>query len=99
MAQSNPSTPSNKQSVKGTLEPSPQEARFFFSIIKNMQNKPDIDWATVAEENGLKNAKVAAVSLDLPYDALWEGRTIILDHLCSILSDSCASFHRPDMAR
>ncbi len=48
--------------AKGIPEPSPLEARFFFSIIKNMANKPDVDWAAVAEDNGMKNAKVAAVS-------------------------------------
>ncbi len=55
---SQPSTPSKA----AMPEPSPQEARFFFSIIKNLMNKPDIDWHAVATDNNMKNAKVAAVS-------------------------------------
>ncbi len=46
-------------------EPKPQEAMFFFNIIKNMANQPDIDWDAVAADSGFKNAAVAKVPLVL----------------------------------
>lgn len=44
-------------------EPNPQEAMFFFNIIKNVANLPDINWDNVATDSGFKNAAVAKVSL------------------------------------
>jgi hypothetical protein len=41
--------------------PSPTEALLFYSIVKNMKNKADVDWDTVAAESGFKNAGVAKV--------------------------------------
>jgi len=64
MADNKFSTPT-KANGKAAPEPSPQEARFFFSIIKNMTNKPEIDWDAVAQDSGFKNGKVAIVR-DLP---------------------------------
>ena len=42
-------------------DPTPQEALFFYNMIKNMQNQPDIDWVGVAADSGFKNAAVAKV--------------------------------------
>ncbi|KOS20521.1 hypothetical protein ESCO_005416 [Escovopsis weberi] len=42
-------------------EPTPAEAMFFFSILKNMKNKADIDWQAVAADQNFKNAEVAKV--------------------------------------
>ncbi|KIH94975.1 hypothetical protein SPBR_03832 [Sporothrix brasiliensis 5110] len=46
-------------SAPGFPDPSPQEAMFFFNMIKNMNNQPDIDWDGVATDSGFKNAAVA----------------------------------------
>ncbi|OAA64399.1 hypothetical protein SPI_03046 [Niveomyces insectorum RCEF 264] len=40
-------------------EPNPQEARLFYSMIRNLTNHPDIDWDGVATDSGFKNAAVA----------------------------------------
>jgi len=50
------------QTGKTYPEPSAQEAMFFFNIIKNMNNTPDINWDEVAQDSGFKNATVARVS-------------------------------------
>ncbi|KAK2605952.1 hypothetical protein QQS21_003678 [Conoideocrella luteorostrata] len=42
-------------------EPTAQEAMFFFAIVKHTRNKADIDWNSVASEQGFKNADVAKV--------------------------------------
>lgn len=42
---------------------SAQEGLFFFTIVKNMKNKADVDWDTIATELGFKNAGVAKVCL------------------------------------
>ncbi|CAG8952099.1 hypothetical protein HYFRA_00000837 [Hymenoscyphus fraxineus] len=34
-------------------------AKFFYIILSNMKNKPDVDWTAVATQAGLKNSKVA----------------------------------------
>lgn len=49
--------------ASGFPDPSPTEAMFFFNMIKNMNNQPDIDWDGVATDSGFKNAAVAKVSL------------------------------------
>jgi hypothetical protein len=46
----------------GRKQPTAGEAFLFYTIIKNMKNKPDIDWAAVAVDNGFKNAETAKVS-------------------------------------
>lgn len=46
-------------------EPTAAEAMLFFSIVKNTRNKADVDWETVATEQGFKNAEVAKVSTAL----------------------------------
>lgn len=43
------------------VQPSVQEAYFFLSILKNQQNKPEVDWDKVAQESGFKNAETAKV--------------------------------------
>ncbi|KAK3387009.1 hypothetical protein B0H63DRAFT_146392 [Podospora didyma] len=45
----------------GQKQPSPAEAYLFFTIIKNMRTKPDIDWQGVANDNNFKNAETAKV--------------------------------------
>lgn len=45
--------------------PTPGEAMFFYTIMKHMKNKPDVDWAAVAEESAFKNAEVAKASLPI----------------------------------
>ncbi|KAF4126449.1 hypothetical protein GMORB2_0185 [Geosmithia morbida] len=45
----------------GTKAPSSAEALFFFAIVKHTKNKADIDWQSVAAEQGFKNAEVAKV--------------------------------------
>ncbi|KAL1903650.1 hypothetical protein Sste5346_000279 [Sporothrix stenoceras] len=45
--------------TSGFPDPSPSEAMFFFNMIKNMNNQPDIDWDAVATDSGFKNAAVA----------------------------------------
>ena len=42
--------------------PTANEAFLFYSIIKHMKGKPEIDWASVASDAGLKNADTAKVS-------------------------------------
>ncbi|KAL2018648.1 hypothetical protein VTK56DRAFT_551 [Thermocarpiscus australiensis] len=42
-------------------QPTTQEAFLFFTIIKNMKGKPEIDWNAVAADNGFKNADTAKV--------------------------------------
>lgn len=46
----------------GRKQPTPGEAFLFYTIIKNMNNKPDIDWAAVAVDNKFKNAETAKVT-------------------------------------
>lgn len=45
----------------GRKQPTPQEAYLFYTIIKNMKGRPDIDWASVAVDNNFKNAETAKV--------------------------------------
>ncbi|KAK3191316.1 hypothetical protein K4F52_002526 [Lecanicillium sp. MT-2017a] len=42
-------------------DPTAQEAMFFYTMIKYMKNKADVDWDKVAAEVGFKNAGVARV--------------------------------------
>ncbi|RDA83402.1 hypothetical protein CP532_4828 [Ophiocordyceps camponoti-leonardi (nom. inval.)] len=42
-------------------EPSAHEAMFFFAIVKHTRNKADIDWESVAKDQGFKSADVARV--------------------------------------
>ncbi|GAB1313057.1 hypothetical protein MFIFM68171_03267 [Madurella fahalii] len=42
-------------------QPTAQEAYLFFTIIKNMKGKPEVDWNAVAADNGFKNAETAKV--------------------------------------
>lgn len=46
-------------------QPTAQEAFLFYTIIRNMKGKPEVDWAAVAVDNGFKNAETAKVSLVL----------------------------------
>jgi hypothetical protein len=46
----------------GRKQPTAQEAYLFYTIIKNMKGKPEIDWAAVATDAGFKNAETAKVS-------------------------------------
>jgi hypothetical protein len=46
----------------GRKQPTAGEAFLFYTIIKNLKNKPDIDWAGVAVDNNFKNAETAKVS-------------------------------------
>lgn len=43
--------------------PTAAEAHMFFTLIKNMKSKPDIDWDAVAVDNNFKNAETAKVCL------------------------------------
>ncbi|KAK3683714.1 hypothetical protein B0T22DRAFT_483536 [Podospora appendiculata] len=52
---------SAKAAPSGPPAPTPQEALFFFNIIKNMRNRPDIDWNAVATDSNLKNSDTAKV--------------------------------------
>ncbi|KAK0634767.1 hypothetical protein B0T17DRAFT_594556 [Bombardia bombarda] len=47
--------------LDGRPQPTAQEAILFFSIIRNMKTKPEIDWKAVAQEAKLKNAETAKV--------------------------------------
>ncbi|KAK4205636.1 hypothetical protein QBC40DRAFT_311888 [Triangularia verruculosa] len=42
-------------------QPSPAETFLFYSIVKNLRTRPDIDWEGVAKDNGFKNADTAKV--------------------------------------
>jgi hypothetical protein len=58
-----PKTAAAKAAAPGDpKQPSAQEAYLFYTIIKNMKGKPDIDWAAVATDAGFKNAETAKVS-------------------------------------
>ncbi len=46
----------------GRKQPTAQEAFLFYTIIKNMKGKPEIDWNSVAVDAGFKNAETAKVS-------------------------------------
>jgi hypothetical protein len=48
-------------------EPTASEAMFFFAIVKHTRNKADVDWNSVAQEQGFKNAEVAKVVDCLPH--------------------------------
>ncbi len=41
---------------------SPQDVNFFFTLVKNMKNKIEVDWDVVASQLRLKNGRVATVS-------------------------------------
>ena len=56
-------TPADGLNASGFPDPSPQEAMFFFNMIKNMNNQPDINWDGVATDSGFKNAAVAKVQI------------------------------------
>ncbi|KAK4043596.1 hypothetical protein C8A01DRAFT_12900 [Parachaetomium inaequale] len=57
-----PKTTAAKAAAAGDpKQPSAQEAYLFYTIIKNMKGKPDIDWAAVATDAGFKNAETAKV--------------------------------------
>ncbi|KAK4101001.1 hypothetical protein N658DRAFT_471917 [Parathielavia hyrcaniae] len=45
----------------GRKQPTAQEAYLFYTIIKNMKGKPEIDWTAVAVDAGFKNAETAKV--------------------------------------
>ncbi|AEO71558.1 uncharacterized protein THITE_2093054 [Thermothielavioides terrestris NRRL 8126] len=45
----------------GRKQPTAQEAFLFYTIIKNMKGKPEIDWAAVAVDANFKNAETAKV--------------------------------------
>ncbi|KAL2149492.1 hypothetical protein VTH82DRAFT_8143 [Thermothelomyces myriococcoides] len=47
--------------VTDAKQPTAQEAFLFYSIIKNMKGKPEIDWAAVAADAGYKTAETAKV--------------------------------------
>ncbi|KAK4175959.1 hypothetical protein QBC36DRAFT_311563 [Triangularia setosa] len=42
-------------------QPTSAEAFLFYSIVKNLRTRPDIDWEGVARDNGFKNAETAKV--------------------------------------
>ncbi|KAJ4307042.1 hypothetical protein N0V88_000417 [Collariella sp. IMI 366227] len=59
-----PKTPkgnSGGEDGDGRKQPTAQEAFLFYSIIKNMKGKPDVDWTGVATDAGFKNAETAKV--------------------------------------
>ncbi|KAK4133012.1 hypothetical protein BT67DRAFT_450695 [Trichocladium antarcticum] len=45
----------------GRKQPTAQEAYMFYTVIRNMKGKPDIDWNAVAADNNFKNAETAKV--------------------------------------
>ncbi|KXX81231.1 hypothetical protein MMYC01_201382 [Madurella mycetomatis] len=45
----------------GRKQPTAQEAYMFYTVIKNMKGKPEVDWNAVAADNGFKNAETAKV--------------------------------------
>lgn len=45
----------------GRKQPTAQEAYLFYTIIKNMKGKPEVDWKAVAADAGFKNAETAKV--------------------------------------
>jgi len=47
--------------AEGRKQPTAAEAFLFYSIIKHMKGKPEVDWALVATDAGLKNAETAKV--------------------------------------
>ncbi|KAL2160334.1 hypothetical protein VTH06DRAFT_1507 [Thermothelomyces fergusii] len=47
--------------VPDAKQPTAQEAYLFYTIIKNMKGKPEIDWAAVAADAGYKTAETAKV--------------------------------------
>ncbi|KAK0705126.1 hypothetical protein B0H67DRAFT_448774, partial [Lasiosphaeris hirsuta] len=48
--------------AQGRKQPTAAEAFLFYTIIKNMKEKPAIDWDGVARDNNFKNADTAKVS-------------------------------------
>lgn len=54
-----PDSPGDESSDRP--QPTPAEAHLFYSLIKNMKSKPDIDWDAVATDNNFKNAETAKV--------------------------------------
>ncbi|KAK3343901.1 hypothetical protein B0T25DRAFT_634874 [Lasiosphaeria hispida] len=47
--------------AQGRKQPTAAEAYLFYTIIKNMKEKPTIDWDGVANDNNFKNAETAKV--------------------------------------
>ncbi len=54
------------EAADGRKQPTAQEAFLFYTIIKNMKGKPEIDWSAVAVDAGFKNAETAKVSAIVP---------------------------------
>jgi hypothetical protein len=56
----------------GRKQPTAAETFLFYTIIKHMKGKPEIDWAAVAADAGFKNAETAKVSrINPPLDSSW----------------------------
>jgi len=55
--------PKTATGVSDGKQPTAQEAYLFYTIIKNMKGKPEIDWAAVAADTGYKTAETAKVTL------------------------------------
>ncbi|KAL2193507.1 hypothetical protein P885DRAFT_81165 [Corynascus similis CBS 632.67] len=53
--------PKTATGVSDGKQPTAQEAYLFYTIIKNMKGKPEIDWAAVAADTGYKTAETAKV--------------------------------------
>ncbi|KAK3304400.1 uncharacterized protein B0T15DRAFT_512555 [Chaetomium strumarium] len=47
--------------IKKTKYPTPQEAYVFYSVVKHIRGKPDVDWDAMAKDCGFKNAETAKV--------------------------------------
>ena len=60
-------TSKDTQTKAGTVSqtkpfaPTPRDALFMFTVIMNNENALNVNWDSVAEEMGLKNASVAKV--------------------------------------
>ena len=51
----------NNGDTKAYPQPTPQESYLFYTLLKHMKDKPEIDWEGVARDNNFKNSDTAKV--------------------------------------
>jgi len=97
------------EDADGKPLPTPAESHMFYTLVKNMKTKPEIDWDAVAIDNNFKNADTAKVRelpstpsmlMSRPYLQLplCIYSTLVLDILRLIYLFITGSF-RPDQAQ
>lgn len=71
------------QMASPAAAPSQGDLMLFYSILRNCNSKPDVDWAAVAADRGFKSADVAKVSYHTPSLPLLGANSSFIDPLRS----------------